>query len=988
MKGRNTYLLIGLVVAVNTTLHGQQFVLASVADQIYLSAEGYSGNLQWEYSTDGLAWLPLAGATSQPYQVIIEQLPVYYRASVDIPGCEVPLYSDEVHVLASSEIKRWSVASHWPDGKPQVEDDVLIPSGEFWLLDETPPPLGRLTVEGALHFDDMDLELTAERIWVTGELRVGHEESPFAHTAVITLTGADRTGTNMDERGIVIAGGRLELHGKSPQVVHGRLAAHASAGASTIQLADTPDWEVGDEIVIAPTDYYEAGFGASFSQKVSLMGINSTQIEISEGLNAHRWGMLQYATANGMSLTPNELIEPPLADTESRTTPVILDERATVAHISRNIIIQAPDDQEWNSFGFGVHVMIMKGTGGKPGTAHVEGVEIRRGGQRSKLGRYPFHWHMLSYQGSQTLADAAGQYIRNSSIVGSRNRGIVIHGTNGVLVQNNVVFDIQGHGIFTEDAVERRNIIDGNLVLKVRNPPFGSALKLHESGERGSSGFWISNPDNTVINNLAADCATNGFWLAFTDRPWGESSSVLDEDGLLLNPSRLLFGVFDNNTAHSNGMEGINLDLVEADEEGNVKGFIYSSTTNGRNGQWPFPNRRRFSVSNFSVWKNSHRGFWDSSTWVDTFGGVSADNCERYFAGRGEDGLVERCLVVGTSLNHLMNGTDRPFHKFGNFHNNGESVGTPVAFATYHSTFDIRGNVVVDFGDAVPNTWSGAFATDDYYTRAVERGQVRNVDNLLVNTHPGVKLRSSGNYFTLASALWDPYGMWGPAGNYLVYDDPFLTYGKEVHEVAPGSASVGGVSVQGPFYGFSDFVLHGVGDSPPQNQPYMDLMGLHVERLTMDFTPVAQWDVAPAPSVNSLLQHMRDFAASPDGIYELSFSWLQPQNYPSHPTHLQMLVENMLTEQDTLIMSVQFEGSLEPTVRLWVYNGYVVNYSKTNTLDELLTAPGEAWYQDKESNKVWIKLRGGRWAFWTNDSTVDEPDNDELLYQPVVLQIY
>jgi hypothetical protein len=52
----------------------------------------------------------------------------------------------------------------------------------------------------------------------------------------------------------------------------------------------------------------------------------------------------------------------------------------------------------------------------------------------------------------------------------SANRGVVIHGTNGVEVSRNVIFDIEGHGIFTEDAVERRNLIDGNLVLRIRNP--------------------------------------------------------------------------------------------------------------------------------------------------------------------------------------------------------------------------------------------------------------------------------------------------------------------------------------------------------------------------------------------------------------------------------------------------------------------------------------------------------------------------------------
>src|SRR5690606_29007194 len=103
-------------------------------------------------------------------------------------------------------------------------------------------------------------------------------------------------------------------------------------------------------------------------------------------------------------------------------------------------------------------IMIME-TGA---SAHVDGVEIRRGGQRGRLGRYPFHWHRLSYDNTQFLGDATGQYLRNSTINESRNRGIVIHATNGVTVENNIIYNVLGHALFTEDAVERDNVITGN----------------------------------------------------------------------------------------------------------------------------------------------------------------------------------------------------------------------------------------------------------------------------------------------------------------------------------------------------------------------------------------------------------------------------------------------------------------------------------------------------------------------------------------------
>ena len=77
------------------------------------------------------------------------------------------------------------------------------------------------------------------------------------------------------------------------------------------------------------------------------------------------------------------------------------------------------------------------------------------------------------------------------------------------------MYDVRGHSIFTEDASERRNIINGNLVLKVRKPKWQS-LKVHE--EDNSSGLWVSNPDNTLTNNATADCEGFGFWLAFLNK--------------------------------------------------------------------------------------------------------------------------------------------------------------------------------------------------------------------------------------------------------------------------------------------------------------------------------------------------------------------------------------------------------------------------------------------------------------------------------------
>ena len=183
----------------------------------------------------------------------------------------------------------------------------------------------------------------------------------------------------------------------------------------------------------------------------------------------------------------------------------------------------------------------------------IDGVEIRRAGQAGVQARYPLHWHLAG--------ETTGQVAR-SAIWDSSQRCIVVHGTSGLALTDNVCHDIKGHAVFLEDGNERRNLLERNLVLGVRTP--AKPLKRHDRPDfqRGPAGFWLSNPDNTVRGNVAADAQGNGFWLAFARKPQGDAAK------LALLPDRLPFGVFDDNVAHSNGQFGINLDWAPTDDEG------------------------------------------------------------------------------------------------------------------------------------------------------------------------------------------------------------------------------------------------------------------------------------------------------------------------------------------------------------------------------------------------------------------------------------
>ncbi len=849
--------------------------------------------------------------------------------------CAVPMPK----IAAVPEL--WSNPATWGGVKPVAGDAVTIPANKHIILDEDTPDLAGLTINGTLEFDRKNLNLTADWIAVMGTMQVGTVALPFVQQANITLnaTNINENIMGMGTRGIMVMGGTLELHGTPPNKTWTKINAHAPQGSNNLSLQETVNWKVNDQIVIAPTDY----IGTGDTQRVSINTITGTSLSTSTGLNAQRWGLLQYATTTGMSLTAGTVPTTVVAG-----TPTILDERAEVGNLTRNIVIQSPNDALWQNSKFGCHVMIMR-QGVTKGVAHVNGVEIRRAGQNGKLGRYPFHWHMLSYNGTATLTDAVGQYIRNSSVNESVHRGIVIHGTNGVEVSKNVLFDIRGHGIFTEDASERRNTIDGNLVLRVRNPE--TPLKQHEgNASRGSAGLWISNPDNIITNNTVANVTGNGYWFAFTTKAWGLSA------GININPSRTLFGMFDNNVAHSNGLEGVYFDDAESDEQGNTSGIKYVSTTDGLDPVWPFPNRVRHMLSRYLTYKNARSGIWNRAAIPDNDQVVSADNCASFFSGAGDDGLIKRSLVVGNSLNYNMNGMTRPT-TFG--------ADPPVALASYHSSFDLKDNFILNF-PAVPNTPSGAFALNDYYLIPVDKGLVRNVNNTLVNSHPGVRTMPSEPQFVFA-ALWDPNDYWGGTAaqdNYYVYDNPFFTHGQTPTIVQPSTATSGGVLVNGPFYGVAEFIIN------QGNSPWYPLMQIQVNRLNSNLTTVGTWNVAEGTN-GQLLANMRHFAAHPTGIYDLNFPTVNNVN------DFSIGISNMLTSNDYQILAVEYNGNYQinnlfaSTAYNYLEFGGTVPIPTSNTTDTRLYQPvsnltavisaaaGEVYWQDKPNNKVWFKVRGG-----------------------------
>src|SRR4051812_49273597 len=309
--------------------------------------------------------------------------------------------------------KRWSDASTWPDKKvPAADSLVTIAQDMNVILDVTPPPLRGLTINGKLSFaNNKDVELTTEWIMLHGELEIGTEAKPHTRKATITFTNnvkdEDISGvggtTDKVDRGIMLMGGTLNLHGDRTNTWT-KLANTAAAGSTTIEVLNAAGWRVGDEIVLASTD-----FNPRQAERRTISAIRGNAITLDNKLEFMHFGKITFD----------------------------VDERGEVGMLTRNIKLQASADAE-QSF-YGGHVMAMVNS-----KMFVEGVEFNRMGQNLTLARYPIHWHLVG--------DAKGQYIRNASLHDTYNRCVTVHGTNFLRIENNVTYNTVGHCFFLEDG--------------------------------------------------------------------------------------------------------------------------------------------------------------------------------------------------------------------------------------------------------------------------------------------------------------------------------------------------------------------------------------------------------------------------------------------------------------------------------------------------------------------------------------------------------
>lgn len=509
-------------------------------------------------------------------------------------------------------------------GNIGVEGRVVIGEGQRVLLDVS-ADVGSIVVDGGelVVRDGTDITLETDWIFVMdgGLFQVGtaadRHESDF--TLVLTGDNPDRDidlrpyldgpanghsmgghtmGMIQNNDAFLMAMGensRIEIYAEdAAKESWSQLRQTANAGDNILRLDEATGWEVGDRIAIA-----SSSFNMNEAEEFTVTDVRNggRDVVLDRALRHRHYGEIE-TYDNGQTGADFQEWEADL--------------RAEVALLSRNVTLTGDENAHIDRFGG--HLMVMEGA-----TLEVSGAEFTRMGQEGIVGRYAAHWHLVG--------DATGQFIENSSFHHTYNKGFTVHGTDNTRLEDNVVYETIGHGIFLEDGSEIGNLIKDNLVFSTRAASERTAAI--PTDHTNASNFWIEHPGNTLIGNHAAGADHAGFFIDSDNAPSGQSTGKqVDAD----------FGdlVFRDNVAHS------------ADRGVTIDGRIDPDTLEHEEGTINV--RQGYTLENTTVYKTDatlRGGIWLRADEATVTNYISVDNVHGYFSFGGN--LLEDSVFVAQS---------------------------------------------------------------------------------------------------------------------------------------------------------------------------------------------------------------------------------------------------------------------------------------------------------------------------------------------------
>lgn len=387
---------------------------------------------------------------------------------------------------------------------------------------------------------------------------VGADNGTFLGEATVIIYGSKGAsppvtmgeGNFVGSKVISIAGS-LVANGQSKTQSWTKLNATVTAGSNIIILSSFVSWNVGDEVIIAPTAYFNSK--ALLWSNTAAPGSNAevrTIIKISN---------ITTSLGNFSQITfQNRLNHTHLCET-------IYGESfcGAVGVLTRSIqfISQDSENPKSSSYGFGANIRVVDVLEAKPpryGSINVNNVKFKNFG---KLNSDHYGISIVHKDYNHPPSN-----ISNCAFFSGYNFATKIINSKSIVFSNNVAYGNYGGGVYV-DVNSINFVIDNNLLVGVYQLP--SRLQSSYPWLYPIAAFSVFSSKGIVSNNVAAGSDDQGFAICssmFTRKVSKQQCSVTSSNAYNYSVDTLLRGrTFYNNEAVA-GKGGMTLVTVSSSE--------------------------------------------------------------------------------------------------------------------------------------------------------------------------------------------------------------------------------------------------------------------------------------------------------------------------------------------------------------------------------------------------------------------------------------
>ena len=403
-----------------------------------------------------------------------------------------------------------------------------------------------------LHFDingSQRLHVVNLQVLAGGTLEIGTAARPHQGFAEIVFKD-QAIDLSIDPgqygNGLIVFG-TVSIHGRQLDQTFANVESELLAGDSTISVSQSGDWQPGDEVVVPDSRqlFYTAPTVQSLDryEVATLSNVQNDLLQLQDALEFDHLG--------GRDFNDRLLFTPYVANL---TRSILIRSENPAGTRGHTIFIGRADIDiryaEFRDLGRTLNQTLNSTDFDLDGTATTVG--------SNQAGRYAVHFHHLVGPSDLPASQAQFTFTGNSIHNTTENNlrwGVVVHGSHYGLVNKNVVYNVSGAGIVTEDGTESYNTFSENFVSRIA----GNRSRGKFSAGFEGSGFWFKRPNNYVDNNVVTGADKAAYAVYGGDNtdvgtirvPAFKGAAVHGGDYTLATPRTMHLLSFDSNEAYA-----------------------------------------------------------------------------------------------------------------------------------------------------------------------------------------------------------------------------------------------------------------------------------------------------------------------------------------------------------------------------------------------------------------------------------------------------